>query len=155
MIKAIISDFSYVLLMPVDTNYSGSLNARHEKLTTDSNYNLGEHFSFNKDLVSFYKSLKVPVYIFTTRFIQEDAALKDELDNVFKDIFSAARLGIKKDEAGFSAIAEKIGLKPNEIFYIDDIQENVNTAKKVGMDGMVFTSNEEVISKINEIIKLG
>ena len=126
MIKAIISDFSYVLLMP--------------------------DFSFNKDLLSFYKSLKMPVYIFTTSFIQDDAALNDELDGVFKAIFSAPSLGIKKDEAGFSSIAEKIGLKPNEIFYIDDMQKNVTTAKKVGMDGMVFTSNEEVISKISQII---
>jgi len=73
MIKAIVSDFSRVLLFPKDKSYQGSLNALHKELSEKPSYNALDFFELNVGLLDFYKSLKdrIPVYIFTSDVIQD------------------------------------------------------------------------------------
>jgi hypothetical protein len=72
MVKVIISDFSRVLLFPVDKGYLGSLNSlNNELLKSDSNYDFTHHFTLNIELLCYYQTLGMPVYIFTSVRIQE------------------------------------------------------------------------------------
>lgn len=89
--------------------------------------------------------------MFTTEYIQEHPVLQSKLEGVFKNIFSGARLSLKKsDSQAYKTIAEKIGLKPEEILYIDDKQANLDVAKQAGLNVILFQTNEQVIADIGK-----
>jgi len=47
----------------------------------------------------------------------------------------------KPDPGIFHHAAEEIGVPPEYCFFIDDLEENVLGAQRVGMDGYHFTRN--------------
>ncbi len=151
MIKALITDFSRVLLSPKNENYAEGLNALHKKLSADGDYDFWKHFRLNQDLLEFYKTLaeQIELYVFTTEYIQEHPALQPKMAGIFKAVFSAARLGLKKnDPKAYKAMAKKINLKPEEILYIDDKQSNGDAALSAGMAFILYQSNEQTIKDI-------
>jgi len=157
MIKAIVSDFSRVILLPKDNNFTDGLNALHKKLSDDGDYDFWSYFRLNQDLITFYKIIgkNLGVYIFTTGYVQEHPALQPELDGVFKGIFSSARLNLKKaDIQSYLFVAKKIGLKPEEILYVDDKPANLAVAKEAGLEVVQYKSNEQVKADILKKIKL-
>jgi HAD superfamily hydrolase (TIGR01549 family) len=156
MIKALVSDFSRVLLLPKDTSYLGGLNALHKILSGNDDYNLESHFELNQELLDFYKTLgdkKINLYIFTTGSIQEHSLLESKIKNVFKQVFRSVNLGFEKtDILAYKTISRKIGVNPEEILYIDDNHRNVNTAKEAGMKTIKYESNEQAIKEIRELL---
>ncbi len=154
MIKALVSDFSWVLLLAVDKNYTGSLNALHRELSVKGDYDFWQYFRLNKDLLAFYKMLqpRLKLYIFTTEYIQEHSALQPHLEGVFTTVFSGGRLGIQKDTEGYAVIAQKVGVQPNEILYIDDNKSNISAAREAGMMAVYYESNDQTIKDINRLI---
>ncbi len=155
MIKAFVSDFSRVLLQPKDLKYAEGLNALHKKLTVEGEYDFWQHFELNRELLEFYKTLtqRVDVCLFTSEYIQEHPALQPELDGVFKQVFSAARLGLKKSNAEtYKTIAAIIGLEPGEILYMDDKQSNIDAAREAGMAVIWYECNGQAIEAINKAL---
>lgn len=155
MIKALISDFSGVVLKPVDDSYAGGLNALNNKLSTKGDYDFWRYFQVNENLLTFYKSIntKVDVYVFTTGHIQEHPALQSMLKGAFKEVFSSERLGLNsKDSDAYAAIVDKIGLKPEEILYIDDKPENIDQANSLGINTILYISNEQAIQGIDNYL---
>lgn len=153
MIKALVSDFSKVLLFPTDSNYTGSLNDLHKELSARGDYDFWTYFRVNQDLLAFFQAIgnRINIYMFTTEYIQEHPALQPKLDGVFKDIFSGVRLGLKKaDSSAYKTIAEKIGLKSEEVLYIDDKQANLDAAKQAGFNVILFRSNDQIIADIGK-----
>lgn len=156
MIKVIVSDFSGVILKPVDSDYSGGLNALNKKLLAEGDYDFWKYFQLNKDLLEFYRSLKgqLKVYIFTTGYVQEHPTLSPRLKGVFEDIFSCDDLGLnEKDSNAYEAIVTRIGVRPDEILYIDDKQGNVDTANGLGIKTVLYTSNEQITSDIKAALR--
>lgn len=49
----------------------------------------------------------------------------------------------KPDERLFRRLFERFGLKPEECFFIDDLETNMETARGLGMDGYVYDGNNE------------
>jgi putative hydrolase of the HAD superfamily len=156
MIKAIISDFSGVILMPADSNYTGGLNTLNKKLLAEGDYNFWQYFKLNEELLEYYRSLRnsLKVYVFTTGYIQEHPTLSPRLKGTFDEIFSCEGLGLnEKDREAYEAIVDKVGLKSEEIIYIDDKQENIDTASSLGIGAILYTSNEQAIADIKDLIK--
>lgn len=86
------------------------------------------------------------VLVFPKDILQNDPAAKEILDPIFDNIFSANELGLnKKDPQGYKIIAEKLGVKPNEILFIDDSIENVKAAQNAGLQAVQFVSNKQLI----------
>ena len=132
MIKAIVSDFSRVLLFPKDKNYKDSLNALHKEVSQKSNYNAFDYFELNTELLNLYKSLKdkTPIYIFTSGAIQDSPEFQPHLQPVFTGVLSAAKMNIdKKNPQAYKMVATQLNLPPDEILYIDDAPENITAAK--------------------------
>jgi FMN phosphatase YigB (HAD superfamily) len=155
MVKVIISDLSRVILFPKEESYTGKLNDLYQRLQAEGDYDFWSYFKLDMDLFNFYKKISknIDVYIFTSKYIQEHPALRSELEPVFKAIFSAIRLNLTKaDPESYKFIADKIGLKPEEILYVDDNKKNLDAAKKSGMSVIGYESNEQIIKDINEII---
>lgn len=156
MVKALVSDFSRVLLFPVDAGYAGGLNALQKELTAKGKYNFWDHFRLNHELLAFYKALRtqIGVYMFTSEHIQDDPALRPHLDGVFRDILSGARLGLKKtDIESYTEIARSIGLPPRQILYVDDSEANCSAASSAGMVVVRFESNSQTIGDIHRTLQ--
>ncbi len=156
MLKAFVSDFSRVLLSPKDDSYTEGLNALHKKLSVEGDYDFWSYFRLNQDLLSFYQTLgeHVDVYLFTSEYIQEHPALEPKLAGVFKKVFSGARLGLKKVEVqSYHFIAKEIGLKTEEILYMDDKQANLDAAKEAGVVVIRYQTNAQAKRDIAEALK--
>src|SRR5579862_9428561 len=120
MIKALITDFSRVLLFPKDKNYKGSLNALHKEFSIQQEYKLVDHFELNNELLHYYKSLgdKVELYLFTSEIIQDAPELQPFLQPAFKGVYSALKMGVdKKDENAYRQVVSLVGFAPDEIIY--------------------------------------
>lgn len=50
---------------------------------------------------------------------------------------------IKPDEKAFLRLMEKYGIRPEESVFLDDTRENVLAAKRLGIHGILFSSQEQ------------
>ncbi len=153
MIKAIVSDFSRVILFPKDSSYEGSLNSLHKEKSQLSSYNPLDHFELNTELLDFYRSQKekVNLYIFTTDSIQDAPEFKPFLEPIFTKIFSALKMDMsKKDPESYRLIAKDLGLDPSEIIYIDDALENIEAAKISGFKTILYSSGTQTFQEVSE-----
>lgn len=151
MIKALITDFSRVLLFTKDKSYSGSLNGLHRDLSTQPNYRLLDNFELNIELLEYYKSLveKLDLYVFTSESIQDSPELQPFIKPVFKEIFSAKKMEVdKKDENAYKELVATVNLDPTEIVYIDDSEVNIEAAKKAGLQTILFKDNESLETEL-------
>ncbi|HSA83272.1 MAG TPA: HAD-IA family hydrolase [Patescibacteria group bacterium] len=156
MIKAIIFDFSRVLLNARDKKYTDSLNALYKKLSQSENFTSLEHFEFNQKLLDFATGLKekIGLYIFTTGAIQEDIYFKPILAGIFKWIFTVEEVGFPKNNSeAYKVIAKKLSLEPEEILFIDDTEENVTAASEASLKTVHFVSTDQVINDIRSSLR--
>lgn len=154
MIKTLLFDFSRVLLHPTDKTYSGSLNNLHRELKDKESYYLFNYFELNEELLECLKTLKgkFEICIFTTDIIQNDPLIRKKIDPIFSKIFSANELGITKSDPGsYKFIAKDLGVKPEEIFFTDDTERNIQAAKETGVQAYLYTGNKELIHLLNSI----
>jgi putative hydrolase of the HAD superfamily len=64
----------------------------------------------------------------------------------FEPLLFSCEIGLKKpDPRIFQFLLEKLDLKPKECLFIDDDQQNVNTANNLGINGIHFYSVEKFI----------
>lgn len=155
MIKAIVSDFSRVLLFPKDKTYLGSLNTLHKEQSEKIGYNPLNYFELNQELLNLYASLKdkYPIYIFTSDSIQNAAEFQPYLKPVFKEIVSAKELKTdKKLSDAYRIVAKNIGFTPDEILYIDDSLENIKSAKNAGCNTLLYSDYEILLNKLRETL---
>lgn len=157
MIKAIVSDFSRVLLFPKDTGHEGGLNVLHKKLSQNSEYNPLDHFELNTELLDFYRSLKknYPLYIFTTDSIQDAPEFQKYLQPVFEKIFSASKMNTsKKDPEAYRKIAANLHLNPETILYIDDSAENIEAATMAKFIAHLYKNNDTLFKEIRSKLSI-
>ena len=100
-------------------------------------------------------SKKYKVYLLSniskSRYIE---ALKDFINNetnLFNKRFASCYIGFRKpDKRIYRYVIKKIKLNANEIVFIDDRKENVNGAKRVGINAIRCTNYNHVISELNK-----
>ena len=70
---------------------------------------------------------------------------------VFDKIFLSFQLGlIKPDKEIYNLVIRDLGANPQEIFYIDDRPELVESAKSLGIQGCVFSNFGQLISDLRD-----
>jgi hypothetical protein len=100
MVKVILLDFSRVLLFPLDETYTGSLNNLHKLHLNDKGYSVFDQFKLNLDLLN-YLAAKMSLYricMLTSETIQEAPEFSKYLNPIFKKIYSAVQIGLKKKD---------------------------------------------------------
>ncbi len=155
MIKAIIVDFSRVILHPKDINYSGKLNDLHRDLSVQDEYNILGYFDLNKALLNYLEKLKgaYKLYIYTTDVIQDDPEIRKVIDPIFDNVYRAKDIGLsKQDTKSYEFIIKELKLDPEEILFIDDSIGNIKAAEKVGINTILFTSNKDLFEKLVRFI---
>lgn len=60
---------------------------------------------------------------------------------------------IKPEKEIFDVLFERYALIPSECVFIDDLQRNINAAKKIGMEGIVFEGYEQAKTKLDELLR--
>ena len=61
------------------------------------------------------------------------------IHHLFDDIVSSAEVGMAKPEAGiYTLAAERLGLSPGACVFVDDLDTNVEAAREVGMQAVLF-----------------
>ncbi len=155
-ILAVVSDFSRVLLFPTDNSYAGSLNELNNRLMKDdAEYAFLDYFSLNKELLAYYRELNevLPVFIFTSDSIQDHPAIKEELAQTFRGVFSAKELNTSKDEVrSYTKLAELLHIKTGEILYIDDQQKNIDAATDAGCKTLLFVDTTSLIQNLKQLL---
>jgi putative hydrolase of the HAD superfamily len=64
-----------------------------------------------------------------------------EMRDLFEVVFCSGDEGmIKPDPAAFKLTLERLGVAPGEAVFIDDTPEHVEAARKLGIQGIIFTS---------------
>ncbi len=87
----------------------------------------------------------------SAKTVRECAKDLEFFDHVDGGILSY-RVGIiKPDPAIYELLIKRYGLIPENCVFIDDREENIETARSLGMHGIVFTEREEVLKKLEEI----
>ena len=155
MIKVCIFDLSRTLLFPADKNYSGSLNKLYRELKDKPDFRFSEHYCLDEEILKFAQELnekyKCDLCVFTSGSIQNDPAIKPRLDSIFKEIFSAEKLGVDKSELdAYIKLPELVGYKSDEIIYIDDMQENVEKARSAGLRAFTYTNVKNLREDIHK-----
>lgn len=63
----------------------------------------------------------------------------------FKETITSCELGARKpDEQSFRRVAERIGVRPVEIAFFDDLEENVEGARRAGLQAFRAASPAEI-----------
>ena len=78
-----------------------------------------------------------------------DVSLRERLEgdmgihHLFDDIVCSAEVGMAKPEpAIFVLAAERLGLEPRECVFVDDLNTNVEAARQVGMQAVLFSKDK-------------
>ena len=59
---------------------------------------------------------------------------------------------MKPDPEIYKILLRRYNLKAEECVFIDDTEENVVSAQKIGLNGIVFTGYEDAVARLNEIV---
>ena len=157
MIKAVITDFSRVLLFPVDINYTGGLNELNNKLLDENpQYNFLDFFIVNDELLFHYSKLNktIPVHVFTSETIQDHPSIKRLVESSTSSVISASKLGIhKSNPLAYTEILRSLSLKPEEVIYIDDKQENLDVAEQVGIKTILYSDNTTTTNELDAMTR--
>jgi len=161
MYTNILSDFSRVIIKPVDKTYTvGPLNPIHRELVAQhgEDYDPSPYFELNEELLNFYSSLKgkYAIDLFTTDIIQNHPRIRPRLESVFSNIFSANELGLdKKKSTSYAFIADKLHVPPEHIIYIDDSVGNTVAAHAAGMKALRYTDNDkEIVEEVSALLSI-
>ena len=85
----------------------------------------------------------IPMYLLSNAptYFAEQAARYDVLKKFRGIVFSAPLKMAKPDPAIYRYLFETFSLNPRECFFIDDLEENIEIGRSLGMDGLVFTGD--------------
>ena len=78
---------------------------------------------------------------------------EDCLRNCFDAVIVSAEVGVAKpDFAIYEQTAEKLGVKPSECIFIDDLDGYVQAAERVGMRGILYQNLEQVKAELKSAL---
>lgn len=74
---------------------------------------------------------------------------------IFDEVYASNLMGISKPDPDFYRhILNKEGLKPENTVFVDDTEENIISAQKIGINSILFTDSDSLIQQIKKIMTL-
>lgn len=91
----------------------------------------------------------VPVYLLSNAptYFAEWAGQYEVLKKFSGVVFSAPLKTAKPDPAIYQYLFRTYSLKPEECFFIDDLEKNIEAGKALGMNGIVFAGDIEEVKR--------
>lgn len=153
--QVILMDLGQVLIFSTEEGHQGKLNPRHKELleTQGENYNFFNHFGLNERLLELLAQLKekYSIYMITEGDIQNHPQLREKLESVFDygKIVSTGSVGLdKKTPEAYEYVTKMLGISPKEILFIDDSETNIDAAKQQGLQTILFSSEDQVVTQL-------
>lgn len=79
----------------------------------------------------------------------------NDLRNKFNYFANSYQIGVSKpDKRIFKAALAKSGSKPEETLFIDDLKENIESAKSMGIHVIQFENYEQFLKELNNYIEI-
>ena len=111
-----------------------------------------EQFDEMEEFIKEYKQKGYHFYLLSNCSLQFNQYYQTK--SVFQHLeglyISAAHQKIKPNLDIFEDFLKEYNLQANECFFVDDLKENVEGAKKVGMQGLVYQGN---VQELKQLIK--
>jgi len=112
-------------------------------------------FSLNKNVISLLPVLKRNYKLFllsnTDSIHKKYGWEKYEFLNNFEKLILSFEVGaVKPEEKIYRSVEEASGFTSKEHFFIDDIQEYVDGAKKIGWDAVQFINYQKLLNDLKE-----
>jgi HAD superfamily hydrolase (TIGR01509 family) len=98
-------------------------------------------------IVTFLKNLRkrlpIKIYAMSNVANEDFASLADKMDSsLFDHVFTSGSHGTRKPELDFyRQVLQQIGMKPEQVVFVDDKHENVLAANEIGVRGLVFDND--------------
>lgn len=74
------------------------------------------------------------------------------LFTIFKKVFLSYKLGVRKpDKRAFEAVLREINFQPEEVIFIDDREENVKSARELGIHALQYRSYEQLVENLKKL----
>ncbi len=81
-----------------------------------------------------------------------DYIVREKFDDAFDYLIISSEVKVAKPEAEIFQIALKqLGVSPSEALFVDDVLENVEACRKIGMYGIQFKDSQKVIKQIQAL----
>ncbi len=131
--------------------------AEHLGLTgTDRTALAGDFFAGDRldlDLIAYIRRLRLQIRtgMLTNAFrsARRDLEQQWKIADAFDVIVVSAEEGVvKPDPRIYRIVLERLGADPETSLFVDDVEENVEGARGVGMQGLRFESTSQVIEEI-------
>ena len=82
-----------------------------------------------------------------------DYIVREKFDDAFDYLIISSEVKVAKPEAEIFQIALKqLGVSPSEALFVDDVLENVEACRKIGMYGIQFKDSQKVIRQIQALL---
>lgn len=123
-----------------------SMNSK-KKITQDYLKDFYNPVICNSVLLQIKKLKKKYRIICGTNTIKSHFEVHSQFGNydIFDFVYSSHSLGVLKPNRNFfNQVIEAENVLPHNIFFVDDRQENIESAKKIGMNTHLFTSNKNL-----------
>lgn len=120
----------------------------------DYNYLLFERTKTSKFLESL-KEKGYNIYLLSdlSKYSFEYNSSMSFFKNVKGGIYSFEVGTIKPDDNNYKRLLGDFNLVADETIFIDDHEENVQKAEEFGIHGVVYTTLEEVVEKVNKLLE--
>jgi putative hydrolase of the HAD superfamily len=114
----------------------------------------------NTELMDLLQSLRSRYTVATISNAWSDArealARKYNLDKIIDTMIFSYEVGSAKPNTNIYQIAiTRLRIYPEEAIFVDDKDANVDTARLVGMRGIVYKNNEQTIAEIHKWLERG
>jgi putative hydrolase of the HAD superfamily len=113
-----------------------------------------EHLDPNEPMIEYMRELRDRGYklAICTNNVREWERLwraKLPVDEIFAVVVDSAFVGTRKPERRiYELTLERLGVDPGAAVLIDDIELNCDAAREVGMEAILFQSNDQAIAEI-------
>lgn len=72
---------------------------------------------------------------------------------IFDEVYTSTLMGISKPDPDFYwHILNKEGIKPENTVFVDDTEENIISAQKIGIDSILFTDSESLKTGLKNLM---
>ncbi|MBQ9013608.1 MAG: HAD-IA family hydrolase [Bacilli bacterium] len=125
----------------------------------DQLVNYYKNREFNSGIINLINKLKennYKVYVLSNNNKSAINYLKkcEEVKNIDGWVVSYEYKLVKPDEEFFKVLFNKFNLNPEECFFVDDKEKNINAGKKLGMNGHVLDYENNGVNKLIDDLKL-
>lgn len=101
-----------------------------------------------------YPNVKVVLTTNATSRLNQD--LKNQgLDSVFDEVFNSSEMGVSKpSHSYFNKVLSKLGVKPEEVIYIDDSVKNVKSAEQLSIRSHHYKNHAQIVEFLVDTQKI-